>query len=451
MKLLLLEDEKITRISLTNTLRQEGFEVDNSGEGTEGLGMFKKNGYDVVITDLRLPGINGIEILREIKKTREETIVIMMTAFATVETAVEALKLGAYDYITKPFSPDRVLAILQNIKRMKSILEENSKLKMQVAALAGSAMIASSDPMKKFVETLRVIAPYDYTVLIEGESGTGKEVSAREIHRLSNRSMHPFIPINCAVIPESLLESELFGHEKGSFTNAVKRHTGYFERADKGTLFIDDIDDFPMSLQVKLLRVLQESEFVRVGGTESVTVDVRIICATKVDLRQKVNDKLFREDLFYRLNIIPLKIPPLRKRKEDIPFLLEHFLKKHGGGAKSEIINKKLFDQLMNYDWPGNVRELENIVKRIIALSATGAEAGPLFDGNSPEQAEVPAAETDNENYPLYEEFIFRKEKEIIQWALGRAGNNISKAAKILGLPRTTLKSKWDRLFNKDT
>ncbi|MDP2303030.1 MAG: sigma-54 dependent transcriptional regulator [Ignavibacteria bacterium] len=446
MKILLLEDEKITRISLTNTLRQEGFEVDNSGDGIEGMNLFDQNDYDLVITDLRLPGLNGMEILRNIKQKKNETTVIVITAYATVETAVEALKLGAYDYITKPFSPDRVIAILQNIKRMKSILEENSKLKMQVEALAGSSMIAGSAPMKKFLETIKVIAPYDYTVLIEGESGTGKEMAAREIHRLSNRNSNPFIPINCAVIPESLLESELFGHEKGAFTNAVKRHIGYFERADKGTLFIDDIDDFPLSLQVKLLRVLQEQEFVRVGGTESVSVDVRIICATKVDLKEKVNEKLFREDLYYRLNIIPLKIPALRERKDDIPALINHFLKKYGEGDNPELINKQLLNQLIEYDWQGNVRELENIVKRIIAMSATGAGIDLLFKESSTQSKVIEKPEVLTDNYPSFEDFILEKEKEIINWALTKSENNISQAAKLLKLPRTTLKSKLDRI-----
>ncbi|MDP3829914.1 MAG: sigma-54 dependent transcriptional regulator [Ignavibacteriaceae bacterium] len=446
MKILLLEDEKITRISLTNTLRQEGFEVDNSGDGIEGMNLFDQNDYDLVITDLRLPGLNGMEILRNIKQKKNETTVIVITAYATVETAVEALKLGAYDYITKPFSPDRVIAILQNIKRMKSILEENSKLKMQVEALAGSSMIAGSAPMKKFLETIKVIAPYDYTVLIEGESGTGKEMAAREIHRLSNRNSNSFIPINCAVIPESLLESELFGHEKGSFTNAVKRHIGYFERADKGTLFIDDIDDFPLSLQVKLLRVLQEQEFVRVGGTESVSVDVRIICATKVDLKEKVNEKLFREDLYYRLNIIPLKIPALRERKDDIPALINHFLKKYGEGDNPELINKQLLNQLIEYDWQGNVRELENIVKRIIAMSATGAGIDLLFKESSTQSKVIEKPVVLTDNYPSFEDFILEKEKEIINWALTKSENNISQAAKLLKLPRTTLKSKLDRI-----
>jgi DNA-binding NtrC family response regulator len=446
MRILLLEDEKITRITLTNTLRQEGFEVDNSGDGLEGINLFYQHAYDLVITDLRLPGMNGIEILRKIKENNKETIVIVVTAYATVETAVEALKLGAYDYITKPFSPDRVIAILQNIRRMKSILDENTKLKMQVEALASSNIIAGSAIMKKFLETIKVVAPYDYTVLIEGESGTGKEMTAREIHRLSNRSANPFIPINCAVIPESLLESELFGHEKGAFTNAVKRHIGYFERANKGTLFIDDIDDFPLSLQVKLLRVLQEQEFVRVGGTESISVDVRIVCATKVDLKQQVNIKLFREDLFYRLNIIPIKIPPLRERKDDIPLLIDHFLKKYGEGENSELINKPLLDQILSYDWPGNVRELENIVKRIIALSSTGGGIDLLFENAEKDNSISEKHSLEIENYPPFEEYILQKEKEIIKWALTMSNNNISQAAKLLDLPRTTLKSKLDRI-----
>ncbi|MBX2976479.1 MAG: sigma-54-dependent Fis family transcriptional regulator [Ignavibacteriaceae bacterium] len=446
MRVLLLEDEKITRISLTNTLRQEGFTVESSGDGIEGVNLFSVDPFDVVITDLRLPGMNGIDVLRQVKQKKPDTTVIIITAYATVETAVEALKLGAYDYLTKPFSPDRVIALLQNIKRMKSIIEENAKLKLQVEALAGSNIIAGSPTMKKFLETIKVVSPYDYTVLIEGESGTGKEMTAREIHRMSNRASNPFIPINCAVIPESLLESELFGHEKGAFTNAVKRHIGYFERANKGTLFIDDIDDFPISLQVKLLRVLQEQEFVRVGGTESISVDVRIVCATKVDLKEKVIAKLFREDLYYRLNIIPLKIPPLRNRKEDIPDLINHFLKKYGEGDNPDFVSKELLNQLMEYNWPGNVRELENIVKRIIAMSATGAGLELLFNEAGYSVKHEENNKVISTDYPPFEEFILDKEKEIIKWALTKAENNISQAAKILKLPRTTLKSKLDRI-----
>ncbi len=325
MKILLIEDEKITRITLTNTLRKEGYQVVNSETGRDGLDHFRREHFDVVITDLRLPKMNGLDILKAVKEISPDCFVIVITAYATVETAVEALKMGAYDYLTKPFSPDKLLSMLDHIRQLRLVMDENARLKAKLQHLEKKVIIGKSPDMRKLLETIKVVAKNDYTVLIQGESGTGKEMVARALHEYSPRREKPFVPINCAVIPESLLESELFGHEKGAFSGAIKRHIGYFERAHQGTLFIDDIDDFPLNLQVKLLRVLQEREFYRVGGSESIPVDVRIVCATKIDLQEKVRQNLFREDLYYRLNIIPLKIPPLRERKEDILPLVEHF------------------------------------------------------------------------------------------------------------------------------
>ncbi|HEY9187473.1 MAG TPA: sigma-54 dependent transcriptional regulator [Bacteroidota bacterium] len=443
MKILIIEDEKITRISLSNTLRKEGFEVYSAEDGEEGLNIYKKEYPEIVITDLRLPKISGIDILTYIKSQPNNCNVILITAHATVETAVQALKLGAYDYLTKPFSLEKLISILRNIRKLYEVIDENKELKNRLDLLENRTIVGNSPSMKKLKESINLIAQNDYTVLIEGESGTGKEMVARALHEASNRNKNNFIAVNCAIIPENLIESELFGHEKGAFTGAIKRHEGYFERANKGTIFLDDIDDFPLPLQVKLLRVLQEREFTRIGGNETIKIDIRVICATKINLKEKVDKKLFREDLYYRMNIIPIKIPPLRERKEDIPVLIEHFFKKHGASDKINLLNNDIISKLMEYNWPGNVRELENIVERMIALSFSGKIDSSIFDFHHSEKTFT--LNTQNE-YPPYEEFMLEKEKEIITWALKKSNNNISQAAKLLKIPRSTLSSKLEKI-----
>ena len=447
MRILLIEDEKITRITLSNTLKKEGYEVVSSESGQEGLELFRKQPFDVVITDLRLPRISGLEVLKEVKERAPDCTVIMMTAYGTVETAVEALKMGAYDYITKPFSPDKLLSMLQHLQQFHKVLDENVRLKKRLKLFENRVIVGNSPPMRRLLETIRHVARHDYTVLIQGESGTGKELVARALHYHSARRDKPFVPINCAVIPETLLESELFGHEKGAFSGAIRRHIGYFERANGGTLFIDDIDDLPMPLQVKLLRVLQEREFHRVGGTEAVQVDVRVIAATKIDLQERVAQNRFREDLYYRLNIIPIQVPPLRERKEDIPALFEHFLEKHGAPEKIKQVPPELLQRFMEYDWPGNVRELENMVERFIALSdMKSLDIQTLLPGMAALSPEREVAEVEEKTYPPFQQFIDDKEREIIRWALRRAGNNVSRAAELLRIPRSTLRSKMARL-----
>lgn len=449
MKILIIEDEKITRISLTNTLKKEGYEVYPAKDGEEGLSLFNSLMPNVVITDLRLPKISGIDILTSVLAVSPSCKVILITAYATVETAVTALKIGAYDYITKPFSPEKIISILRNIGQLQRVITENIELTNKINLLQNKTIIGNSKPIKKLVETINQIAMNDSTVLIEGESGTGKELAARALHEASGRKLENFIAISCSSIPESLLESELFGYEKGAFTGAIKKHIGYFERADKGTIFIDDIDDFPLNMQMKLLRVIQEREFTPIGSSKRVHIDVRIICATKVDLKKLVEEKLFREDLYYRLNIIPLKIPPLRERKEDIPILVEYFFRKHSAEDKLMLLNKEIFTHLMNYDWYGNVRELENIVERMIALSFSGKIDIEVL-GLTKNSGIHAIKEESFDNYNSFDEFIMQKEKEIIEWALNKTKNNISSAAKLLKIPRTTLSSKIDRLFSID-
>ncbi len=448
MKLLIIEDEKITRISLSNTLKEEGYEVSTAENGEEGLIKFKAELPDIVITDLRLPRLNGMDILTSIISIKPDCKVILITAFATVETAVKALKIGAYDYLTKPFSPEELLSILRNIKQLQVVISENIELKKRLNLLENKTIIGNSPVMKKLVEMINHVAQNDSTILIEGESGTGKEIIARALHQASPRRNENFITVSCSSIPENLFESLLFGHEKGAFTSAIKRHIGYVESAHKGTLFLDDIDDFPLVMQIKLLRVLQEKEITRVGGNENIEIDTRIICATKIDLKQKVEKKEFREDLYYRLNIVPVKIPPLRERKEDIPQLLEYFFKKYKAEDKLKLISNQVLSKLLSYDWYGNVRELENIVQRIIALSFSGSIDITMLD--LPEINKSRFKASSEKEYPALEEYLFDKEKEIIQWALNKSNNNVTRAAKLLKIPRTTLNSKLERLALAD-
>ncbi|NUN71304.1 MAG: sigma-54-dependent Fis family transcriptional regulator [Bacteroidetes bacterium] len=445
-KLLIIEDEKITRTLLSDILTLEGYEVHTAEDGDEGMRIFRTELPAIVITDLRLPKMNGIDILTAIRESAPECKVILITAYASVDTAVRSLKIGAYDYLTKPFSPEKLIAILRNIDQLQSVMSENEELKSRLQTLEDKSIIGTSPAMARVLQTIRQIAHNDSTVLIEGESGTGKELVARALHTASVRRAQPFVTVSVSSIPESILESELFGHEKGSFTGAIKQHIGYFERANNGTLFIDDIDDFPLTVQVKLLRVIQERELTHIGGSQIIPIDVRIICATKLDLRAKVADKSFREDLYYRLNIIPLKLPPLRERKEDIPLLVEHFFRKHRADDKIMLLTGAIYQKLQAYHWPGNVRELENIVERMIALSFSGQIDATVIDLDRRAE-DRSAGPEDLSRYSSFEEYIQSKEKIILEWALEQTGSSITDAAKLLNIPRTTLTSKLSRLF----
>jgi len=451
MNILLIEDEKITRITLTNTLKKEGFKITSCETGTEGLQLFEENSYDLVLTDLRLPKMNGIDILKTVKKKKPDTFVIIMTAYASVETAVEALKIGAYDYLTKPFAPEKLIIMLKHIQQFHEVVGENKALKKKLRKSKKNLIIGSSAATQKLIETVKVVAKNDSTVLIEGESGTGKEVTARALHNYSLRKSGPFIPINCAVIPETLIESELFGYEKGAFTGATKRHAGYFERAHGGTLFLDDIDDLPVSLQVKLLRVLQEKEFTPVGAAKTKLVDVRVVGATKVNLQEKVKQNQFREDLFYRLNIIPVKLMPLHSRKEDIPALVEHFLEKHSAQKDVQYITTDILEKMMNYSWPGNVRELENSVERIVALHELGTMDDQFLAITEKAAVTDPVSQDESrQDYPSFEKFIREREWDIIHWAMDKADQNVSRAAELLQIPRSTLRSKMEKWKKPD-
>jgi len=453
MKILLVEDERMTRVALTGTLRKEGHEVDPAPDGAVALAALDAGRYDLVLTDLNLPGPDGLVILARAREDDAETKVIIMTAYASTETAVEALRQGAYDYVIKPFQTDEMLARVRNIDQLHAVVAENKALRRKLAG-PRRRIVGDSPGMKRLIQTIETVGPGDYNVLIQGPSGTGKELVARAVHDASTRSNGPFVAVNCTAIPETLLESELFGYRKGAFTGAERDHQGYFARADGGSLFIDDIDDLPTNVQVKLLRVIQEREIEPVGGGGSVPVDFRLITATKEDLKSLSERSLFREDLYYRLNVIPLRLPTLSERREDIPALIRYFAELRGV-SKDFKLPPERFEALLAYDWPGNVRELENVVERMLALPDVAVTE--LFDGplRRPTNGElvpnIPGGGMDPEligapeSPPPYREYMQRCEERLLQWALAKADGNITEAARYLDLPRSTLRSKLEK------
>ncbi|UCD85162.1 MAG: sigma-54-dependent Fis family transcriptional regulator [Deltaproteobacteria bacterium] len=372
-RVLIIDDEAGMRHMLSVLLRKEGYGVDEAKEGEEALEKLAREEYDFILCDIRMPKMDGMDFLKKAVEMRVPSTIIMMSAYGTIDTAVEAMKLGAYDYISKPFKTDEVLLTLRKAEERERLIKENLSLKKQYHF---ENIVAKSKQMHEIFETIKKISKYKTTVLIAGESGTGKELVARAIHFNSPRADKPFVTINCGAIPENLLESELFGHKKGSFTGAIRDKRGLFEEADEGSILLDEIGELPLPLQVKLLRVLQEGELRRVGDTSQIKVDVRIIAATVKDLESEVEKGNFREDLFYRLNVINVRIPPLRERKEDIPLLTEHFIGKH-----NQILNKKIegidpeaIELLLDSEWRGNIRELENVVERAMVLTDEGGK-----------------------------------------------------------------------------
>lgn len=378
-KILVADDEKSMREFLEIMLKKEGYKVSLASNGEEVVKMIEKDIFDLVLLDIRMPKLDGISALKKIKSVSPETVAIMITAYASADSAIQAMKEGAYDYITKPFKVDEIKLIIQNALEKKQLQKENRLLKQVVKERYHfDNIIGQSPKMLDLYDLMEKVSPTKTNVLITGESGTGKELVAKAIHYNSPRKDKPFVTLNCGAIPESLIESELFGHMKGAFTDAIATKKGLFEVADEGTIFLDEISELPLMMQVKLLRVLQDKEFKRVGGTEDIRVDVRIIAATNKDLEEAVREKRFREDLFYRLNVIQIKLPPLRERREDIPLLAEHFLKKYSTELNKNItkISPEALQILLQYDYPGNVRELQNIMERAVALE-TGTELSP--------------------------------------------------------------------------
>ncbi|TLD40961.1 MAG: Response regulator of zinc sigma-54-dependent two-component system [Candidatus Jettenia ecosi] len=451
-KVLIVDDEKLMRISLESQLRKEGYNVKSVDNALDGLKIVKSEEYDVVVTDLRLSGMGGIELLKDIKKYNQEIIVVIMTAYGTLESAVSAIKEGAHDYIAKPFSTDELIIKLQRALHYKNTTAEVNRLRKEIQAeFEFSNIIGNSEAMKKVIETVKSVSERDTTVLIKGESGTGKEKIAGAIHYHSNRRMGPFIRVSCAALNREILESELFGHEKGAFTGAVKTRRGRFELANSGSIFLDDIDDVPLDMQVKLLRVLQERTFERVGGEETLCIDVRVICATKKDLLEHIKEGYFREDLFYRLNVVPVNIPPLRQRKEDIPHLINYFLKKFVSQYEDALpsVSKEALDILLTYDWPGNVRELENVIEHAIAFSklkGISLETLPEYLRKLDVRTDLLSMNLSNKETINLQDALTEVEKKLIQWARQKANGNQVKMAEILGIPRTTLRNRLMKL-----
>lgn len=448
MRVLLAEDEITIVVTLRDALEEAGHEVLHAADTESALGILESEVPEAVVTDIRMPGDGGMSVLQRAIDQDPERPVIVMTGYATVEQAVEAMRLGAADYVQKPFPNDAVVRKLASFADRAALRRENETLRDQNQVLRESlrnqqsfeGFVGVSDGMRAVFERIRTVAPTDATILIEGESGTGKERVAQALHGASRRAEGPFVALSCAALPESLLEAELFGFEKGAFTDARKERRGRFELADGGTFFLDDIDDMPLTVQVKLLRVLQERTFERLGGEETRSVDIRVVAATKVPLRDRVREGAFREDLFYRINVVPIDLPPLRERTEDVPLLIRTMIERHAPD-RGLTVSESAMRSLERYPWPGNVRELENAVQRGIALCAQGKELAlehmlPL------DNRWRGATEVHDEVLPL-RQVLKQAEAEHIRAALEKTGGHRSQTAELLGISRKVL---WEKL-----
>ncbi|CCO09467.1 sigma-54-dependent transcriptional regulator [Desulforamulus hydrothermalis] len=438
-KILIIDDEEHMCWALEKGLRQEGYHVLTTTRAREGLELIRKETPSLVILDLKMPELDGLEVLLRAKDLLPKLPVIMITAHGTIDTAIEAMKLGATDYITKPFDLDELKLVVKQALMVSQLQEEVSFLRSELNKKYGQ-IIGNSQVIQDVCALIEKVADSNATVLITGESGTGKEVTALSIHQLSSRRDKPFVPINCAALPESLLESELFGHEKGAFTGAVARKLGRFELANQGTLFLDEVTEMPLSMQVKLLRVLQEKQFERVGGTESIKVDVRVIAATNRDPVECIRKGTFREDLYYRLNVLPIHLPPLRERSEDIPLLVMHFLQKFNP-SQEQLISPEAMTLLKAYQWPGNIRELQNVIERAVILSQ-GQEIKPRHLPKEIQKLDSDkgkAAQGLIINFPDDGISFEEVEKELIIKALAKSNGNQTRAAQLLGITRSAL------------
>jgi len=454
---LVVDDEQRFLKILSVVLSEENYEVLTAQDGARALEVFDQASPNVVITDLKMPGITGEKLLREIKGRSPNTAVIILTAFGTIESAVAAMRQGAFHYILKPCNMDELKIVVRKALQMQQLALENQYLRSELDAHGGfENIVGESRSMHQVFQLIDRVAATESTVLITGDSGTGKELVARAIHGRSRRTQKPFVPINCVAIPEDLLESELFGHVKGAFTGASQSRRGRFELADNGTIFLDEIGDMSPRLQGKLLRVLQEKVIEPVGSSRSKRVDVRIVAATNADLAERVRQGRFREDLFYRLNVVPISIPPLRERKEDIPLLVEHFLRKHNRGGERPIpLSADMLRILTQYDWPGNVRELENVVERVVVLGTaevirsmglTSVEALPAASVERV-SSRPPAVELQDVSYREAKRSVLDDfEREFFRRALEAAEGNVSQAARTVGMHRKNFYQKIEQL-----
>jgi DNA-binding NtrC family response regulator len=432
ISILIVDDEESVRDSLYNWFIEDGYEVECAENAKQALSILETKNMDIILADIKMPGMDGLEMHRRIRSLNKDSIVIIMTAFAAVDTAVQALKDGAYDYITKPFDPDDLSHLIRNASSQISLKEENEALRNKLVSLENvENLIGSSEAMIKVLKEVEQVAQSSSPVIITGESGTGKELIAQAIHSNSKRKFSPLVSVHCGALTESLLESELFGHEKGAFTGAMYNRKGRFEMADGGTIFLDEIATISSKMQIELLRVLETKTFIRVGGNKEITSDFRVICATNKNLKQMVDDGQFREDLFYRLNVVNIQIPPLRERTEDIPMLVDHFIKKYCTSLSRNIlsIEKSALKRLEQYDFPGNVRELENMIERAIVV------------GNDKEirLKDLPFDRGMSSNsFKSLEDL----EKQYILQVLNKYDWNITKSAKVIKVDRVTLYNK---------
>ena len=440
MKIYVVDDERIIRVSLADELKDEGFEVMEFAHAAPALLKMKEEQPDIVITDLKMPDINGVEFLKKIKQINSNIFVVLMTAYSSVQTAVEAMKLGAYDYIEKPFDNEKILLIIDRILEFKKVKDENKELKKKIKQdYDFSSYVGNSERVNEIFDLVKIVAQKPTTVLLAGETGTGKELLTNIIHYNSKRSKKPLVKVSCAILSREIFESELFGHSKGAFTGAVSDKIGKFELANEGTLYLDDIDDVPLDLQVKLLRALEEREIERLGSNKVIKVDIRLIASTKKDLRKMVDEGKFREDLFYRLNIFPIRLPPLRERPEDITQLVKHFVSIYSDDGEKQI-DEEVLEVLQKYPFPGNVRELRNLSERLTLLSTSKRIEKSII----PFEIKFPGFQPncfafDNKNL---NQILEEVEKDAILSALDKTHGNKSRAADMLGIPASTLKSK---------
>jgi DNA-binding NtrC family response regulator len=436
-KILVVDDEEIMRSSLSDWLQEDGYHVLAVADGYEAIDRIQKEEWDLAVVDLKMPKIDGLEVLKRISKVKPHFPVVIITAYATVDTAVVAMKEGAADYIVKPFNPEEISLVIAKLVEHQRLIKENIELRKALTKrFKFQDLVGKSRQMLEVIEMIKTVAPTKSTVLIRGESGTGKELVARAIHELGPRSKFPFIAAACGAMPETLLEAELFGYEKGAFTGAVSRHTGRIEMADRGTLFLDEVGDISLKTQVDLLRFIQEREFRRLGGKQAIKVDIRIIAATNKNLEEMIAKEEFRDDLFYRLNVISIHVPPLRDRKEDIPILAEHFLEKFSldTGKKVEGFSEQVMKMFMAYDWPGNIRQLENTVEHALVVAN---EPKISIKDLPPYVVAVKEAQPGE----MYHSLADLEKRHIIA-VLEKNRWNVKKSAQILGINRVTLYNK---------
>ncbi len=441
-KILVVDDEENMRHVLKLILEKEGYKVTSAVNGKDALLKTDEDEFDIILSDIRMPDMDGIELLNALKEKVVASTIIMMSAYGTVDTAIEAMKLGAYDYISKPFKGDEIILTLRKVEERKRLEMENCLLRDEVREKYDfNNIVAKSHEMHNIFEIVKKIAPYKTTVLLTGESGTGKELIAKAIHHNSNRSDRPFIAINCGAIPENLLESELFGFVKGAFTDATQSKKGLFQEADEGTLFLDEIGELPLMLQVKLLRVLQEEEIRRIGDNMNIKIDVRMIAATAKSLELEVKEKRFREDLFYRLNVMCIDIPPLRDRKEDIPLLTVHFIDKYNErlGKRIDGIDKKALNLLINHPWKGNVRELENAIERAMIFADTSKLRIDNFPQEIREYNNKRKAASSDDGELSIRKVVKDAEKTLVKKVVEKTGGNRAEAARLLEISYRSL------------